>query len=75
MHLGEQEQKNYCDAEMESLAEEQTGPSAATHLEMLLRAKVKKDGRFLSFDARNDCFPIHISRTMSQTREGANNKE
>lgn len=55
MHLREQEQKNYCDAEMESLAEEQTGPCAALHLEMLLRAKVKKDGIFLTFDARNDC--------------------
>lgn len=60
---------------MESLAEEQTGLSAETHLEMLLRPKVKKDGRFLSFDARNDCILTHISRTMSQTRGGANNKE
>lgn len=60
---------------MESLAEEQTGLSAQTHLEMLFRAKVKKDGRCLGFDARNDCVPTHISSTMTQTKEGASNNE
>lgn len=68
MHLREQEQK-VC----ESLAEEQTDPSAKTHLEMLFRAKVKKEGSFLSFDARNDFVPTHISSTMTQTRGGASN--
>lgn len=51
---------------MESLAEEQTGLSTEKYLEMLGRPKVKtnlkKDGRFVSFNARNDCVPIRISR-------------
>jgi len=38
MHLREQEQK-VCDAEMESLAEEQTDPSAKTHLVMLFQER------------------------------------
>lgn len=54
---------------MESLADEQTDPSAKTYLEMLFKAKIKKEGSFLSFDARNDCVTKHISSTMTQTRE------
>lgn len=58
---------------MESLADEQTDPSAKTYLEMLFKAKIKKENSFLSFDARNDCIPKHICSTMTQTREGASN--